>query len=69
MTRTGATRQDLPVIAVVGRREAEQRTVALRRLGGDAQQVIALDAAVAALAAEALPPDLKESNRAASEAA
>jgi threonyl-tRNA synthetase len=44
---------------VVGRREAEQRTVALRRLGGDAQEVVALDEAVRRLAAEAMPPDLK----------
>ena len=33
--------------AVVGRREAEQRTVALRRLGGEAQEVLPLDEAVA----------------------
>jgi threonyl-tRNA synthetase len=59
----------VPVIAVVGRKESEQRTLALRRLGGEAQQVIALDAAVAYLAAEALPPDLRESDRAATEAA
>ncbi|GAB0117670.1 threonine--tRNA ligase [Acidisoma sp. 7E03] len=47
----------VPVIAVVGRREAERREVSLRRLGGEGQEVMALDAAVAALAAEALPPD------------
>jgi threonyl-tRNA synthetase len=49
----------VPVLAVVGRKEAEARTVALRRLGGDAQTVLALDEAVAALASEALPPDLR----------
>ncbi|MDE2005174.1 MAG: threonine--tRNA ligase [Rhodospirillales bacterium] len=48
----------VPVLAVVGRKEAEARTVALRRLGGAAQEVLALDAAVAALAREATPPDL-----------
>ena len=48
----------VPVLVVVGRREAEQRTVALRRLGGKAQEVVALDDAVARLAAEATPPDL-----------
>ncbi len=48
----------VPVIVVVGRREAEQRTVALRRLGGEAQEVLSLDQAVARLAAEAMPPDL-----------
>jgi threonyl-tRNA synthetase len=49
----------VPVLAVVGRKEAETRTVALRRLGGSAQEVVPLDAAVARLAAEATPPDLK----------
>ncbi|HTB45346.1 MAG TPA: His/Gly/Thr/Pro-type tRNA ligase C-terminal domain-containing protein, partial [Acetobacteraceae bacterium] len=49
-----------PVLAVVGRKEAENRTVALRRLGGAAQEVLPLDEAVARLAAEATPPDLKE---------
>ena len=39
--------------------EAEQRTVALRRLGGEAQEVLPLDEAVARLAAEAMPPDLQ----------
>ncbi len=49
----------VPVLAVVGRREAEQRTVALRRLGGDSQAVLTLDEAVRRLAAEATPPDLR----------
>lgn len=49
----------VPVIAVVGRREAEEGKVALRRLGSDAQQVMPLAEAAAALAAEALPPDLR----------
>ncbi len=49
----------VPVIVVVGRKEAEARTVALRRLGGQAQQIMPLDQAVAALAAEATPPDLR----------
>jgi threonyl-tRNA synthetase len=48
----------VPVLAVVGRREAEQRSVALRRLGGDAQTMFSLDAAVETLATEARPPDL-----------
>jgi threonyl-tRNA synthetase len=48
----------VPVLVVVGRREAEGRTVALRRLGGEAQEVIALDEAASRLAAEATPPDL-----------
>ena len=48
----------VPVLVVVGTREAEQRTVALRRLGGEAQEVVALDEAVSRLAGEATPPDL-----------
>jgi threonyl-tRNA synthetase len=49
----------VPVLAVVGRKEAEAGTVALRRLGSQAQEVLALDAAVTSLAAEATPPDLR----------
>ena len=51
--------QHVPLILVVGRKEAEGRTVALRRLGGEAQEVLPLDEAVARLAAEAMPPDLR----------
>jgi threonyl-tRNA synthetase len=47
----------VPVLAVVGRREAESRQVALRRLGGADQTLSSLDEAVATLAAEATPPD------------
>ena len=50
--------QHVPVIAVVGRKEADMRTVALRRLGGEAQETLPLAEAVARLAAEATPPDL-----------
>ena len=49
---------NVPALLVVGRREAEARTVASRRLGSDAQEVLALDDAVARLAHEATPPDL-----------
>ena len=48
----------VPALVVVGKREAEERTVALRRLGSQGQQVIALDELVAMLKAEALAPDL-----------
>ena len=48
-----------PVIAVVGRREAEEGKLALRRLGSDGQQILTLDEAIASLTAEATPPDLK----------
>ena len=51
--------QHVPVLAVVGRKEAETGTVALRRLGSQAQEVVALEEAVHRLAAEATPPDLR----------
>jgi threonyl-tRNA synthetase len=49
----------IPVIAVVGKNEAEERKLALRRLGSDAQNVMTLDAAITVLSEEALAPDLK----------
>ena len=49
--------EHVPVLVVVGRKEAETRQVALRRLGGAAQEVLGLEAAVTALAAEARAPD------------
>jgi threonyl-tRNA synthetase len=49
----------VPNILVVGRQEAENGTVALRRLGGAAQEVLALADAVTLLRAEATPPDLR----------
>ncbi len=45
-----------PVMLVVGRREAENRAVALRRLGGNAQEALALGEAVARLREEAAVP-------------
>ncbi len=49
----------VPVIAVCGKREAEEGTVNLRRLGVKQQQLLTLDEAVAALGDEATPPDVK----------
>ena len=49
----------VPVLAVVGRKEAENRTVALRRLGSQAQEVVALEEVIGRLALEATAPDLK----------
>jgi threonyl-tRNA synthetase len=54
----------VPVLAVVGRKEAENRTVALRRLGSQAQEILSLDDAVGRLASEATPPDLISGNMA-----
>ena len=46
----------VPVIAVVGRREAEEGGVALRRLGSKEQEILALSEAVARLSEEARSP-------------
>jgi threonyl-tRNA synthetase len=54
-----------PVIAVVGRREAEEGKVALRRLGSTDQQIVTLEEAVKLLSDDALPPDLKRKAEAA----
>ena len=50
----------VPVMLVAGRREVGDRTVSLRRLGGRDSESVALDAAVAMLAGEAMPPDLRK---------
>ena len=42
----------VPVLMAVGQREVDEQTVALRRLGSKQQQVMAIDAAIDALAAE-----------------
>jgi threonyl-tRNA synthetase len=52
----------VPVLAVVGRKEAENGTVALRRLGSSAQEVLPLAEAVERLKREATPPDLRNSS-------
>jgi len=56
----------VPVLLVVGKREAEEGTVSVRRMGVQHQQVMPLAEAIAMLADEATPPDLR---RARSEAA
>ncbi|MFT9363985.1 MAG: threonine--tRNA ligase [Gluconobacter sp.] len=53
----------VPVILVVGRREAEERKVAMRRLGGATQEILSLDEAVAALAKEAQAPDIARATK------
>ncbi|MFQ5623910.1 MAG: threonine--tRNA ligase [Paracoccaceae bacterium] len=49
----------VPVILAIGKREVEEGTVSLRRLGEKGSKVLALGEAVEALAGEALPPDLR----------
>ncbi len=46
----------VPVIAVVGKNEAEQRTLALRRLGSQEQEVISLDEALALFSKDSKGP-------------
>jgi len=50
----------MPVMFVVGKREAEEKSVSIRRLGSKDQKVLGLDEAIAMLIDEALPPDLRE---------
>ncbi len=47
----------VPVLLVVGRNEVEARTVAIRRLGGQQQEVLALETAIDRLKSEAAGPD------------
>jgi threonyl-tRNA synthetase len=54
----------IPALLVVGKKEAENRAVSIRRLGSPDQQVMALDAALAMLADEAVPPDVRRAKAA-----
>ena len=49
----------VPVLFVCGKREAQEGTVSIRRLGSRDQQVLPLSEAIAALGQEAVPPDLR----------
>jgi threonyl-tRNA synthetase len=50
----------VPLLLVVGKREAEDGTVALRRLGSDDhQKMMSVDEALAMISKEAVPPDLR----------
>ena len=51
----------VPAILALGRKEVEERTVSIRRLGEQGQKVVPLAEAVRALAEEATPPDLRVS--------
>jgi threonyl-tRNA synthetase len=50
----------VPYLLVVGKREAEEGTVAIRTLGQDGQRIMPLAEAIAMLKADATPPDLKD---------
>ncbi|WP_431322291.1 threonine--tRNA ligase [Rhizobium sp. YTU87027] len=49
----------VPVIIVCGKKEAEERTVNIRRLGSQEQTSMSLDEAIASLGLEATPPDVR----------
>ena len=49
----------VPHLLVVGGREAEQQTVAIRSLGSDGQRIMSVQEAIAMLKNEATPPDLR----------
>jgi threonyl-tRNA synthetase len=49
----------VPVIAVVGKNEAEEGQVAIRRLGSQGQEIVSVEEAIRILTEEATPPDLK----------
>ncbi|MGB7966736.1 MAG: threonine--tRNA ligase [Methylocella sp.] len=49
----------VPVLLVVGKKEAARRTVSIRRLGSQEQTEMGLDAALKLLAEEATPPDVR----------
>jgi len=55
----------VPVLLVVGKKEAAERTVSIRRLGKEGQQVMGLDKALAMLTDEAVPPDVRRMRQAA----
>ncbi len=52
----------VPVILVVGKREAAEHTVNVRRLGSQAQTSMGLNEALASLVAEAIAPDIAREN-------
>jgi threonyl-tRNA synthetase len=52
----------VPALLVAGRKEAADRTISIRRLGKEGQTVMPLDAALKALADEAVPPDVKRAS-------
>ena len=48
----------VPALLAIGKNEAAERTVSIRRLGSNAQETKTLDEALAAFVVEATPPDL-----------
>jgi threonyl-tRNA synthetase len=55
----------VPALLVVGKKEAGERTVSVRRLGKEGQNVMGVDLALAALVDEAIAPDVRRERKAA----
>ena len=55
----------VPALLVVGKKEAAERTVSIRRLGKEGQNVMGLDLALQTLADEAVAPDMRQEKAAA----
>jgi threonyl-tRNA synthetase len=49
----------VPVLIALGRKEASEKTVSVRRLGSNAQTALGAEEALDSLASEAVPPDLR----------
>ena len=49
----------IPVLIALGRKEASENTVSVRRLGSNAQTAMASQGALDSLASESVPPDLR----------
>jgi threonyl-tRNA synthetase len=54
------SRAKTPFILVAGRKEAEERTLSVRRLGSEKTETMTLDAVIALLQQESVPPDLRQ---------
>ena len=51
----------VPFLLVAGRKEAEERSLSIRRLGSEKQETMSLEAVIKLVLSEAIPPDLKAS--------
>ncbi|MEM6649858.1 MAG: threonine--tRNA ligase [Pseudomonadota bacterium] len=51
--------QKVPIIAVIGEREAESKSLSIRRLGSKQSEVVSLEEAIKTIGLEATPPDLR----------
>src|SRR5215470_7756268 len=55
----------VPVLLVIGKKEAAERTVSIRRLGKEGQNVMGVDLALQTLLDEAVAPDVRRNKKAA----